>query len=115
VSPYILTKEGFFMFQGGCRGGGWGPGWNNLGWGGGWGFGGPCNKCGHCCYCNRNHNMTMLGLAAMHYACLCRGPFREIPPFKHGGFPVFGGGLREDVKERICEDVRTGRGAYRYF
>ena len=90
-------------------------GWNNCGWGGGWGFGGPCNKCGHCCYCNRNNNLTMFGLAAMHYACFCRRPclggdnrFGEVPVFK-------GGAAREEVKERVCEDVRTGRGAYRYF
>ena len=124
----------------GCRGGncggwnGWGPnwnggwGWNNWGpgWGGGWGFGGPCNKCGHCCLCNRDNNRTALGLAAMHYACLCNRPFFDgcnrfdggVPFFKGGfpagGFPIGGRG-REEVKERVCEDVRSIRGAYRYF
>ena len=73
----------------------------------------------HCCYCNRNSNLTMLGLAAMHYACFCGRPcLGEIPVFKGGGFPAFGGiggAAREEVKERVCEDVRTGRGTYRYF
>ena len=128
-------------FHGGCRGGncggwnGWGPGfgWNNwgpgYGWGGGcggWGWGGPCNKCGHCCLCNRDNNRTTLGLAAMHYACHCQRPcfgdnrFDGAPFFKGGefraggGFPIGGRG-REEVKERVCEDVRTGRGAYRYW
>ena len=85
------------------------------------GFHGICNKCGHCCLCNRDNNMTMLGLAAMHYLCFCRRPciggenrFGEVPVFKGGGFHAFGG-AREEAKERACEDVRTGRGSYRYF
>ena len=48
-------------FGNGCRGecrGGCGGNWGFVGpWGWGPGFGacgGPCNKCGHCCYCNRN-------------------------------------------------------------
>ena len=109
------------MFHGGHGGCGCGNcvGWNSCG---GWGLGGPCNKCGHCCYCNRSHNMTMLGLAAMHYICCCRRPYLDVPHFKHGGgdnrfggFPSFGGCAHGEAKERVCEDVRTGRGAYRYF
>lgn len=97
-------------FYGGCNGfggcGGWGGGW-------GWGFGGPCGKCGHCCYCNRNSNLTMLALAAMccrdggHRGFLDGGFFKGF-----GGFGFPGALAREEKKERICEDVRSRRGAY---
>ena len=104
------------FYGGGCGGGncgGWG-GWN--GWGGGF-FGGPCNKCGHCCLCNRNNNLTNLGLAAMFYACNCGRPWPDGGGacFKGGGFPFAGGERRGERKERVCEDVRMGRGRYRYY
>ena len=115
---------GFYGGAGGCGGwNGWGPGWG--GWNGGWNgnfWGGPCNKCGHCCLCNRSNNLTTLGLAAMFYSFNYGRPWLDGAGRFDGGGPFFKGDgffgrgeRREERKERVCEDVRTGRGGYKYL
>ena len=95
--------------------------WNNF-FGGfpGWGWGGACRPgcggfCNHCCYCNRN--LTLLGFAAVAASCLCNGGGNFIGGNFAGGFGQnFGGGLlREEKKERVCEDVRFRRPCYPPF
>ena len=106
--------------HGGPRHSGCGPGgqwnWDSPWWGG---FGGPCNKCGHCCYCNRNSLLLQAAFLAASYRNRCGDGCRE----RGGAFDGFGKGFpggfgcgdsfrNERKKETPPEDLRGRRGRY---